>query len=100
MECKHSFYNLGMKNNFRFYRNKRNFTQEQMAKMLNVTRQSYINYENGDTEPSFDILLNISSILKTPIDDLLNNEIYPSDRNSELTKLIKELETLLSKYKN
>ena len=88
-----------MKNLFKFYRNKKNITQEQMAKELNVTRQSYINYESGETEPSFDILLNISRILETPIDDLLNNTRYPSDRDETKEQFITELESVIKRYK-
>ena len=46
-----------MKNQVKFYRNKRNLTQEQMANMLSVSRQTYINYESGEAEPSFDAVL-------------------------------------------
>ena len=88
-----------MKNLFKFYRNKRGLTQEQMANLLSVSRQSYINYENGDAEPSFETLLKISKILETPIDDLLNNVKYPSDRDEVKGQLIAELESVINKYK-
>lgn len=88
-----------MKNQIKFYRNKRNYTQEQMANMLNVSRQTYINYESGEAEPSFETLINISSILKTSIDDLLGNEIYPSERDKTKEKIIEEIEKVLKDYK-
>ena len=88
-----------MKNQIKFYRNKKELTQEQMANMLSVSRQSYINYETGEAEPSFETLIKISKILRTPIDDLLGNEKYPSDRDIVKEELISEIETIIKKYK-
>ena len=88
-----------MKNQIKFYRNKRNLTQEQMANMLSVSRQTYINYESGEAEPSFETLIKISSILKTSIDDLLDNEIYPSSRDETKQNLIEDIENVLKNYK-
>ena len=62
-------------NNFKIYRKKQKLTQAKMAELLHVTRQNYINYENGTYEPNFDTLIKISQILNTPIDCLLNNNI-------------------------
>ena len=88
-----------MKNQIKFYRNKRNLTQEQMANMLSVSRQTYINYESGEAEPSFETLIKISSILKTSIDDLLGNEIYPSERDNTKVRLIEDIDEVLKKYR-
>ena len=88
-----------MKNQIKFYRNKRGFTQEQMATMLRVSRQTYINYESGGAEPAFETLIRISSILQTPIDDLLGNVVYPSDRDKTKESLIKDIESVLEHYK-
>ncbi len=82
-----------MKNQIKFYRNKRELTQEQMANMLSVSRQSYSNYETGEAEPSFETLIKISKILRTSIDDLLGNERYPSDRDLVKEQFISEIET-------
>ena len=81
------------------YRKKRGFTQEEMAKKLSVSRQTYINYESGEAEPSFETLKQISKLLRTSIDDLLDNEIYPSERNVLNANMISELEQVISKYK-
>ena len=88
-----------MKNLFKFYRNKRGLIQEQMANLLSVSRQSYINYETGEAEPSFETLIKISKTLRTPIDDLLGNEKYPSDRDLVKEQFISEIETIIKKYK-
>ena len=87
-----------MGNKIKEYRKKRGFTQEKMARFLSVSRQTYINYESGKAEPSFETLRQISQVLKTSIDDLLDNEIYPSERNDTQKKLLSELEDLINKY--
>ena len=88
-----------MKNNIKAYRKKRGFTQGQMSELLSVSRQTYINYESGDAEPAFETLIRISKVLATPIDDLLGNEIYPSDRDARKNQIVEELEELIKKYK-
>jgi len=88
-----------MKNNIKEYRTLRNITQIEMAKLLNVSRQTYINYESGIFEPPFETLIAISKILEISIDDLLVNEIYPSKRVNVNKKIIEDLQDLINKYK-
>jgi transcriptional regulator with XRE-family HTH domain len=88
-----------MKNKIKDYRKAKNIKLYEMAKMLGVTRQTYTNYESGEFEPSFDTLLKISKILKTSLDDLLNNDLYPSKRDKKFNDLVNELQDYLDKYK-
>lgn len=88
-----------MNNRISEYRKLRGYTQEYMAQQLCVTRRTYLNYELSITEPSLDILLNISKILRTSIDDLLDNEIFPSPRDKIKEELISDIESVLNKYK-
>ena len=88
-----------MENKIKEYRKKRGLTQDEMAKMLSVSRQTYINYESGEAEPSFNTLKQISRLLSTPIDDLLDNNIYPSERDKTKVSLINDIEDIIKKYK-
>jgi len=88
-----------MENNIKKYRKAKNITQEEMADKLNVSRQSYINYENGDTEPSFDTLKNISRILNTSIDDLLGNSLFFENNDTTVDNIINDLNIIIQKYK-
>ncbi len=88
-----------MKNKIKDYRKAKNIKLIEMANLLGVTRQTYANYESGEFEPSFDTLLKISKILKTSLDDLLNNELYPSKRDKKFNDLVNELQDYLDKYK-
>ena len=44
-------------------RRQKGFTQEQMAKLLNIERSCYSNYENGYRNPSFENVLKLKKIL-------------------------------------
>lgn len=52
-------------------RNKYGLTQDDMAKMLDITRQSYNSLENNPTKASLDKIYNIFKLLNEEIDDFL-----------------------------
>lgn len=45
---------------------RRHMTQEQMSRLLHISRQTYCNYETGRRCPSMDTLIQIAEILKLP----------------------------------
>lgn len=98
IKSKTFLYNLLMNNKIKDYRKLKNITQEEMANKLNVSRQSYINYENGETEPSFETLKKISKILSVSIDALLGNDDFVKIDNDKSESILKELKNILSKY--
>lgn len=50
-------------------------SQEQLADMLDVTRQSVSKWESGQTYPEMDKLLSMCKIFKCSLDDLTNDEV-------------------------
>lgn len=60
--------------NLVFYRKLAGMTQEQVAQQLNINRTTYTKYETGDSEPSIEILRNISEILHVDIGVLLTDD--------------------------
>lgn len=44
-------------------RKEKGLTQEQMARLLNIGRSCYSNYENGYREPSFENIVELKKIL-------------------------------------
>ncbi|MBE6068862.1 MAG: helix-turn-helix transcriptional regulator [Clostridium lundense] len=46
-------------------------TQEQLAKILNITRTALSNYENTDREPSYALLIKIADFFNVSLDYLL-----------------------------
>lgn len=89
-------------NNFKLYRKKQKLTQVDMAELLHVTRQTYINYENGTYEPNFDTLIRLSKILNTSIDCLLGNDVGTMSAQDleTINKAIAILERFASKKNN
>lgn len=52
----------------------KNFSQEYMAEMLNVSQKTYSNFENDKTVPSFSQIEEISKLLEVSILSFLKNE--------------------------
>ncbi|HIS25972.1 MAG TPA: helix-turn-helix transcriptional regulator [Candidatus Pullilachnospira intestinigallinarum] len=50
---------------------RRHMTQEQMSRLLHISRQTYCNYETGRRCPSMDMLIQIFEILKIPAEQVL-----------------------------
>ena len=55
----------------RTLRTARNMTQVDLAKVLNVTKQSVSNWENDNIQPSIDMLVKIASYFSVSCDYLL-----------------------------
>ena len=60
--------------NLRKYRKMQNLSQERLAEMLGVSRQSISLWETGKTQPSLDILAKLAGILGVTIDALMAAE--------------------------
>ncbi len=57
--------------NLRNVRKECNLTQKQIAELLNISQQSYSDYENEKTQPDFETLIKIADALNVSIDYLL-----------------------------
>ncbi len=57
------------------------FTQDYVAKYLNMTRQGYAHYEAGLRNPDHQTLLKLSNLYHIDIGDLINNFTTPIDNN-------------------
>lgn len=62
---------MHLPNNLKVLRKRRNRTQEDVAKALNVPRPTYSGYENNVSYPSLEILVRISNYFNLSIDVLL-----------------------------
>lgn len=60
---------------FKYYREKVSLTQKEAAELLGIKSYQLANYETNRTEPSIQTLINMSSIYKVTIDELLNNKV-------------------------
>lgn len=52
------------------YRVKSGLTQEELAEKVNVRRETIIRLEAGKYNPSLKLAIDISRVLKTPIEDI------------------------------
>lgn len=65
--------NNQLQNNFKSLRVRSGLIQEEVAKMLGISRQQYITYENNPNIIKIDILLKLSKIFKCDINEFFLN---------------------------
>lgn len=63
-----------MKNNIKILRVQNDFTQEQLANRVSVSRQTINAVEAGKYNPSTVLALKIANVLKTPVEDIFTLE--------------------------
>lgn len=75
-----------MLKNLKSLRKELGFTQNQLADLLNISQQTYSDYENCKTEPTTDTLVKLAEIFDVTIDELV--DITPEERaaGASLTK--------------
>src|SRR5699024_5092241 len=56
-------------------RKEKGYSQEQLADLLEVSRQSVSKWESGTTYPEMDKLLSLCKIFNVTLDDLTNDEV-------------------------
>ena len=70
-------------------------TQAQLAKKIGITQFTYCNYENGKTQPDFDILIKLANLYNVSLDYLLGrtfiNDLEVSHLPTEKKEAIKLL---------
>ena len=57
--------------NIRYYREKKGYSQEQLAQLLFVTRQTVSNYETGRCRPDVETLVKLAGLLDIDVTDLI-----------------------------
>ena len=63
-----------MRFNLKIARIKKGLSQEELSKMIDISRTTYRNIESGKTEPKRNVMEKLSEALDTPIMDLFFNE--------------------------
>lgn len=88
-------------------RKKSNMTQQELGRMINVTKVSICCYEKGTRIPSLETLIDLSNLFKVDLDYLIGNDTYVvSDNNenygikmaNEEIELVKELRKHINIY--
>ena len=76
--------NIQLANNLRFLRTKHKLTQDDLSSLLNISRQSYSNYETSKRTPDLDSLLHISRFYRISIDELVLDNLQSTYHTSAL----------------
>ncbi len=69
-------------NNFKLFRKKSGFTQEDVAEKLGVSRQAVAKWENGDTTPDIEFCIQLAELYGTTLDALVCKEYLSEDPES------------------
>lgn len=103
-----------LKNNLKFLRKKFKYTQSDISSKLNISRSTFSNYEQGQSEPDIETVINICKIFNCSIDEFLTvdlsigdtlkninvdnyNNIFSSNLSSK-TSYHEDLESIKNKY--
>lgn len=68
-----------LSNYLRFLRSSNDYSQDQLASMLGVTRGTYSHYENARIMPSTEALVKLSSFYKVSMSRLINLAVMSSE---------------------
>jgi len=66
---------MNIKEQLRKIRKEKNMTQEQIAGMIHVSRQTISNWENGKSYPDIESLILLSDIYKVSLDELVRGDV-------------------------
>lgn len=84
-----------------FLRKSHNYTQDDLAKKLDISRQAVSKWETGTTLPDLEVLLKISKLYDITINDIVEPKISPQ-RISDFEQISsipeKELKEILNQF--
>ena len=83
--------------NLKQFRNKKGFSQAELAIRLHIVRQTVSKWEKGLSVPDAEMLIRISDELEVPVADLLGQAPPPAEEN-ELKTLAARLELLNEQF--
>ncbi len=74
-------------------RKEKGYSQEEVAKKINISQSNYSKYELGKIEPNIELLTKLSDFFHVSIDYLLDHQIYnkPAGEYYQLTEEQKKL---------
>lgn len=83
-------------------RKEKKYSQEELADLLDVTRQSVSKWESGQTYPEMDKLLSLCKIFNCTLDELTNDEVkeITSEKRTGFKSIIDSILELVTKTYN
>ena len=70
-------------------REAKNYSREDLSKILNISAQSIFNYETERRQITIDVLINIYNFFEVPIESFFYNKRYNSNLNDEIRNIKK-----------
>ena len=67
---------MNFKENLKRLRKEQNITQKELAKLLNMKRDTIASLELGRSKPSYDTIINLQKIFNCSFDDLLKWGVF------------------------
>lgn len=68
----------------KFYREKKNITQKELAEIVNVRRETIVNLENGKYNPSLKLGMEIAKVFGVMVEDVFESLEDESDVSLKL----------------
>ena len=69
--------NQVLAHNLYLLRKSHHLTQDDLGRILNVSRQAYSNYETGNRNPDLDSLICLANFYQITLDNLVLHDITP-----------------------
>ena len=93
-----------LKDNLKILRKNSGLSQEELSIKLNVVRQTISKWEQGLSVPDAEMLISISEVFKTPVSEILGENILEKEKNdvkviSEKLEVINEQLSMMQKQK-
>ncbi len=93
-----------LKDNLKILRKNSGLSQEELSIKLNVCRQTISKWEQGLSVPDAEMLISISEVFKTPVSDILGENILEKEKNdvkviSEKLEVINEQLSIVQRQK-
>ena len=82
--------------NIKTYRQKKGYTQEEVANRLHVTRQTISKWEKGQSVPDAEQLIKLAVILETTVSELLGTQAEGKEEPNQLAKELSRINTQLA----
>ena len=70
--------------NLKFLRNKRNLSQDELAKQLFVTHQTISNHENGKSQPNLEMIEKYASFYNVSFQDLIHKDLSLKQKSTRI----------------
>ena len=74
--------NVQLANNLRYLRKQHHMTQDDVSKILNISRQAYSNYETSSRTPEQDTLICLANYYHITLDELAFNSLEGESMSS------------------